>query len=51
MLLEHVGAYDLADKLRKAINAAINTDHARTPDLGGVFTTELMTQAILRRLE
>lgn len=51
LLLDHVGAGQLADRLRKAIDTAINANHARTPDLGGAFSTEMMTCAILLGLE
>lgn len=50
LLLDHVGARELAQRLRKAIHIAINEDNARTPDLGGTDTTASMTQAIVRRL-
>lgn len=50
LLLEHAGAACLASRLRQAIDAAINEDHARTPDLGGKFSTEMMTRAIIQRL-
>lgn len=51
LLLEHIGANATASKLRHAITTAINEDDARTPDLGGTLTTEMMTSAILRRIE
>jgi len=51
LLLEHIGAAALAFRLRRAIRIAINEDQARTLDLGGSLSTEMMTAAIIRRLE
>lgn len=50
MLLEHMGAAELASRLRQAINSAINEDQARTADLGGTCSTETMTKAIVQCL-
>jgi len=50
MMIDHVGRKDMAQRLRKAIDAALREDGVRTGDLGGKATTKDMTQAIVRRL-
>jgi len=50
MMLDHVGKTGEADRMRDAINRALNEDNVRTGDLGGKATTKEYTQAILRRL-
>jgi isocitrate dehydrogenase (NAD+) len=50
MMLDHVGKTQDADRMRDAINRALNEDKIRTGDLGGKATTKEYTQAILRRL-
>ncbi len=50
MMLEHVGRLDLAQRLRSAIDAAINQDGARTRDMGGTTTTAEFAAAVTRRV-
>jgi isocitrate dehydrogenase (NAD+) len=50
LMLEHVGRLDLAQKLRSAIDGAINTAKVRTGDMGGSASTKEFAQAIIRQL-
>jgi isocitrate dehydrogenase (NAD+) len=50
LMLEHVGRLDLAQRLRSAIDTAINTDGARTRDMGGTATTQDFAAAVARRV-
>ena len=50
LMLEHVGRLDLAQKLRSAIDGAINTAKVRTGDMGGSARTKEFAQAIIRQL-
>src|SRR5699024_9419011 len=50
LMLEHIGESAKADRIRRAIRAAI-ADHDRvTPDLDGSGTTLSFTEAVLERL-
>jgi isocitrate dehydrogenase (NAD+) len=48
LMLEHVGRLDLAQRLRSAIDGAINKANVRTGDMGGSAGTREFAQAIIR---
>ena len=50
LMLEHVGRREGAQRLRAAIDRAINQDNTRTRDLGGSASTREFAEAIARRL-
>jgi isocitrate dehydrogenase (NAD+) len=50
LMLEHVGRFDMAQRLRAAIDAAINQDKVRTHDMGGQASTREFADAIARRV-
>jgi isocitrate dehydrogenase (NAD+) len=50
LMLEHVGLPDLAQRLRVAIDGAINQDNVRTRDMGGLASTQEFAHAIIRRV-
>lgn len=50
MMLDHVGKFDLAKRLRTAIIDTLNIDQVRTGDLKGKATTQQFTDAVCRRL-
>lgn len=50
MMLDHVKRQDLAERLRGAITATLNTDNVRTADLGGKASTSQFTAAIVGRI-
>ena len=50
LMLDHVDRPDLSQRLRHAIDVAINQDGTRTPDLGGSASTCGFAEAIARRL-
>jgi isocitrate dehydrogenase (NAD+) len=50
LMLEHVGRLDLAQKLRGAIDAAINQDGVKTRDMGGTASTQDFAAAVGRRV-
>lgn len=50
LLLEYVGKTELANRLRVAIDAVLNKDLVRTPDIGGSASGDSMATAIIRRL-
>ncbi len=50
LMLEHVGRVDLAQRLRVAIDAAVNQDKVRTGDMGGKATTKEFAAAIAKRM-
>ncbi len=50
LMLEHVGRLDLAQRLRAAIDGAVNQDKIRTRDMGGTASTQAFAQAIARRV-
>ncbi|MCK6454736.1 MAG: isocitrate/isopropylmalate family dehydrogenase [Alphaproteobacteria bacterium] len=50
LMLDHVGRSELGDRLRGAIDAAINRDQVRTRDMGGTATTREFAQAVARRV-
>jgi isocitrate dehydrogenase (NAD+) len=50
MMLDHVGRQDLAERLRGAISATLQTDKVRTGDLGGKASTAEFTAAIVGRI-
>jgi len=49
LMLEHVGRLDLAQRLRNAIDGAINADQIRTRDMGGTATTRQFAEAVAKR--
>ncbi len=51
MMLDHVARQDLAERLRNAITATLNTDNVRTGDLGGSASTSTFTTAIIGRIK
>jgi isocitrate dehydrogenase (NAD+) len=50
MMLEHVGRLDLAQRLRAAIDAAINVDGVRSRDIGGSASTQDFARAVAGRV-
>src|SRR6478752_2479411 len=48
MMLDHVGLQDKGDRVRKAVDTALNKDNVRTGDLGGKANTRQFTQAIIK---
>lgn len=50
MMLDHVKRQDLAERLRGAIKATLNTDNVRTGDLGGKASTSQFTAAVVSRI-
>ena len=50
LMLDHVGRRDLGDRLRAALDGALNADGVRTRDLGGTAGTKDLTDAIVARL-
>ncbi len=50
LMLEHIDCAPLAQRLRKAIDVAVNQDQVRTRDLGGQASTSDFAQAVARRL-
>ena len=50
MMLEHCALPELAVRLRKAINDALNIDAIRTGDLGGSSSTAEFTRAVVKRI-
>ncbi|MFN6961237.1 MAG: isocitrate/isopropylmalate dehydrogenase family protein [Rhodocyclaceae bacterium] len=51
MMLDHVGRFDLGNRLRSAIDATLNVDKVRTTDLGGSATTLEFATALVERIE
>ncbi len=49
MLLDHLGEGDSAQSIREAVQGTL-ADGPRTPDLGGMSTTEEVTAEVIRRL-
>ena len=50
LMLDHVGRPDLAQRLRAAIDAAVNEDNARTRDMAGRASTREFADAVARRV-
>jgi len=50
LMLEHVGRGEAAQRLRRAIDAAINQDNVRTRDIGGLASTSEFAQTVAERL-
>ncbi|MDH3498100.1 MAG: isocitrate/isopropylmalate family dehydrogenase [Gemmatimonadota bacterium] len=50
MLLEHIGDFPTARRIRTAIERTLRDDAVRTRDLGGHASTDEYTVAVLRRL-
>jgi len=50
MMLDHVALEPLAQRLRTAIDATLNTDRVRTADLKGTASTREFASAVARRL-
>jgi len=50
LMLDHLGQYEAAARIRKGIVEAMARPENRTPDLGGPATTAQMTEAILAGL-
>jgi isocitrate dehydrogenase (NAD+) len=51
MMLDHLKLTDRAMRLRRGIDATLNTDHVRTGDLGGTASTTDFTRALVARLK
>jgi isocitrate dehydrogenase (NAD+) len=51
MMLDHVGRLDLAERLRGAITATLNTDNVRTGDLDGKASTNQFSAAVVSRIK
>ena len=51
MMLDHVRMPDMATRLRDGIDATLNVDGIRTPDLGGTASTTEFTRALIARLK
>jgi isocitrate dehydrogenase (NAD+) len=51
LMLEHVRQPERATRLRRAIDATLNTDGVRTRDLGGTASTTEFTHALVARLK
>ncbi|MEO7338823.1 MAG: isocitrate/isopropylmalate family dehydrogenase [Caldimonas sp.] len=51
MMLDHCKLTDMATRLRKAIDQALNIDRIRTGDLGGTHRTADYTRALVARVE
>ena len=51
LMLEHVGHFDSAARIRKAMLVSLNDDGVRTADLGGKASTSDFAKGIIRRLE
>ena len=47
MMLKHMGEFDAADKIEKAITKVIKEGNHLTPDLGGVTGTKEFTEAVI----
>lgn len=50
MMLDHMGNQETGDKIRAALETAINKKEGMTPDLGGSGTTDTFTEAVLKQL-
>lgn len=50
MMLDHVKLHDKAQRVRQAIDQALNLDNVRTGDLGGKASTSTFAQAVVARL-
>jgi len=50
MLLDHIHQGDVADHIRKAVEAQIHSGESLTPDLGGKATTKQYADAVIKRL-
>ncbi len=50
LMLDHVNRPDLAQRLRGAVDAAVNQDKVRTRDLGGQASTREFADAVARRV-
>ena len=50
LMLEHVGHFDSAARIRKAMLRSLNDDGVRTADLGGKASTGDFAKGIIRRL-
>ena len=51
LMLEHVGHFDSAARIRKAMLVSLNDDGVRTADLGGKASTSDFAKGIIRRLQ
>jgi len=51
MLLKHIDEQAVAARLEKAIHQVLAEGTALTPDLGGVSTTEELTEAIIKKVK
>lgn len=50
MMLDHIGQKEVGDKIRASIKKVLENKIGLTPDLGGVGTTDTITEAIINNL-
>lgn len=50
MMLEHVGRYEQASRLRSALERVLRKDNIKTADLGGQASTKEFTNAVIHKL-
>jgi isocitrate/isopropylmalate dehydrogenase len=50
-MLEYLDMYEAAERMQKAMEAALSSPETRTKDLGGSAGTKEFTQAIIENLE
>lgn len=50
LMLEHIDRLDLAQRLRKAIDIAVNQDKVLTRDMGGAASTMAFAEAVAKRV-
>ncbi len=50
MMLEHIGQVDKAEKIRKALFRTLPDKSAITGDLGGIGSTRIFTEALIRNM-
>ncbi|HUP89021.1 MAG TPA: isocitrate/isopropylmalate family dehydrogenase, partial [Longimicrobiales bacterium] len=51
MMLDHMDDAKTANKIRVALEKAINKKHGMTPDLGGTGTTDTFAEAVIKELK
>lgn len=51
MMLKHMGLYNRAGMIERAVHSALSNKAALTPDLGGSGSTSVFTQAIIDNLQ
>ncbi len=51
MMLDHLEAFDVADRIRGAVDTVVRAGEVRTRDMGGSASTAEYTDAVIRALE